>query len=344
MDSAGIVAWGGFVIGLVFGGVGHLTGFCLTSGLRSFWLESDGRRLRAFALALAIAVLGSQCLDAAGVVQLGRSLYRQPTLSWPALALGGLLFGYGMMLANGCGSRALVLLGSGNLRSFVVLLCLGITAYAALTGVLAPLRLWLASVSSFPAPATPDGMLRWVVVVLLLAALVLFAFWSPAFRTAPDQALGAVAIGVLIPAGWLVTGWLGADEFDPVPLASLTFVAPIGEAIQYLMLATGLRLDFGPATVAGVLLGALAAALARGELVLRGFDSPRHMLRSMAGGALMGLGGALALGCSIGQGLTGLSTLAAGSAVAAGGILAGAYMGLRGPLRIAAPVAAARHY
>ena len=141
-------------------------------------------------------------------------------------------------------------------------------------------------------------------------------------------------IGALVPAGWLATGWLGADDFDPVPLVSLTFIAPIGETIQYAMLATGTKVGFGVAVVCGVFLGSLGAALFTRSWRLEGFPNAERMARYMAGGALMGIGGALALGCSIGQGLTGLSTLAFGSFLAAGGILLGARLALRGPFKL----------
>lgn len=346
MESAAAVAWGGAAIGLVFGFVGQRTGFCLMSALRSFWTGGERRGLALFAIALAVAIVGSQALDALGVVSLDRSIYRQPTLAWPVTVAGGLLFGYGMVLANGCGSRALMLLAGGNLRSFVVLVSLGIAAYATLTGVLAPLRVWLIAATAGPAPAAPVGILRWLVTGVAVAALLAFAASTGSLRVSLAPALGAAVIGLLVPAGWLVTGVLGADEFDPAPLASVTFVAPIGEALQYLMLASGLRLGFGTATVTGVLVGAAAGALLMGKAELRGFDSPQQMVRALAGGALMGVGGALALGCSIGQGLTGLSTLAPGSALAAGGILIGAYIALKGPLRVApaqvVPAAAGR--
>lgn len=340
MESASVLSWGGFAIGLIFGLVGQRIGFCLTSALRAFWTGGDGHGLRLFAVALGVALLGSQSLDATALVSLDRSIYRQPTFAWPLLAAGGLLFGYGMVLANGCGARALMLLAAGNLRSFVVLVSLGIAAYATLTGVLAPVRVALLEATAVVAPPAPAGLFRWLVTGVTVAALLSLAASAGWLRAHPLRALGAVAIGLLVPAGWLVTGVFAADEFDPVPLASLTFVAPIGEALQYLMLATGLRLGFGTATVAGVLAGAAAAAWLSGQVELRGFDSPQQMVRALVGGGLMGIGGALALGCSIGQGLTGLSTLAPSSAVAAGGILLGAYIALRGPWRLAAGHAA----
>ncbi len=339
------VTLAGFIIGLLFGAAGQRTGFCLMRGLQSWWTEGDRSRISAFALALAVAVLGTQAFVSAGLVDVGKSLYLQAPASWLLVPAGGILFGYGMVAANGCGARALVLLGSGNLRSFVVLVCLGITAYAVLTGILAPARIWLISTvdSAIPGVSVPaflatlgihNGVARWIVAGLAACALAMFALRAPAHRPAGNELAGALLIGALVPLGWLTTGWLGNDDFDPVPVASLTFVAPIGAALQYLMIATGASIDFGIATVGGVLLGSAIAALVSGTTALLGFSGPGHMLRLMGGGALMGAGGALALGCSIGQGLTGLSTLALPSVVAAAGILAGARLALKGPLAL----------
>ena len=129
---------------------------------------------------------------------------------------------------------------------------------------------------------------------------------------------------MLITAGWFVTGWLGADEFEPAPSASLTFIAPIGETIQYTMIATGMRLGFGVTVMVGVVLGSFAAAKWSKTFRLQGFATPSEMLRYMGGGTLMGVGGALAMGCSIGQGLTGFSTLTYASMLAFAAMLAGA--------------------
>ena len=144
----------------------------------------------------------------------------------------------------------------------------------------------------------------------------------------------------MVAAGWLTTGYLGADEFNPAAVTSLTFIAPIADAVQYAMLSTGLSLNFGIAVVAGVFAGSLVTALATGRFHWEGYSSPRHMLRSIGGAALMGAGGAMAYGCSIGQGLTGVSTLALASFVAVGGILLGTAAGLRGVLRVQSLVGA----
>ena len=145
------------------------------------------------------------------------------------------------------------------------------------------------------------------------AALIIFAFAHPAFRRSPGQIAAGLVVGLLVAAGWFATGYLGADDFNPAPVTSLTFIAPIADALQYVMLSTGSTLNFGIATVFGVFAGSLVTALLTGRFHLEGYQSPRHMLRSGGGAALMGAGGVMAFGCSIGQGLTGFSTLALAS-------------------------------
>ncbi|WP_407175961.1 YeeE/YedE family protein [Bradyrhizobium sp. STM 3562] len=345
MDSNHLVVLVGLIIGLIYGGIGLTSGFCLMSSLRGWWAKGDARLVRTYALAIAVAVAASQALAAYGVVDLGKSIYLQPTFSGPLMFFGGLLFGYGMVMANGCPSRALILLGRGNLRSFVVIVLVGISAQMTLKGLIAPMRIaalqvsqstvtvtslpaWLSSVGLHGAPA------RIVAAAAIGAAFLVFAFAHPPFRRAPGQIGAGIMIGLLVAAGWFATGYLGADEFNPVPVTSLTFIAPIADTLQYVMLSTGLTLNFGIATVAGVFAGSVATALVTGRLHLEGFNSPRHMLRSAGGAVLMGAGGAMALGCSVGQGLTGLSTLALGSFIAVAGILAGTAAGLRGALRV----------
>ncbi|PWV74142.1 YeeE/YedE family protein [Halomonas sp. A11-A] len=338
MSHTELVAWSGLVIGLAFGATAQATGFCLMRSLANAWTRGDTLKLRAFALAMAVALLGSQALVAMGVLSLGSALYLPTSASWLAVPLGGALFGYGMVLANGCGARSLVLLGSGNLRSFVVLMCLGLAAAMTLSGLLAPLRVWLEGTTTLALPARDlPGLLgvpAWLVALVLGGALSAWALSSRDFRESPREWLGGLAIGALVPAGWYATGVLGSDDFEPVRLATLTFIAPIADSLQYAMLSTGSRLGFGVSVVAGVLAGALVMALARRDFRWQGFSGPGHMGRSMAGGALMGIGGVLALGCSIGQGLSGFSTLALPTFAALAGILIGAWLGIKGTLSL----------
>ena len=345
MESSQLAIFAGLAIGLVHGAVGLLSGFCLMSSMRGWLAEGDGRLVRTYALAIAVAIAASQVLAGNGMVDLGKSIYLQPSFSVPVLFLGGLLFGYGMVLSNGCGSRALVLLGRGNLRSFVVVTVLAIAAQMTLKGLIAPARIALVqasqttvSANSLPSLLAMLGPAQAISRALAAAApvvgLILFAFAHPMFPRSPGQIAAGIIVGLLVAAGWFVTGYLGADDFNPVPVTSLTFIAPIADSLQYAMLSTGLTLNFGIATVGGVFAGSLMTALATGRFKLEGYSSPRHMLRSGSGAALMGIGGVMAFGCSVGQGLTGVSTLALGSFVALAGILLGTTAGLRGVLRV----------
>ncbi|MBR0897961.1 YeeE/YedE family protein [Bradyrhizobium tropiciagri] len=351
MDSATIVILAALIIGLIYGSVGLLSGFCMMSGLRGWWAEGDGRLARTYALAMGVAIAASQLLAAAGLVDLGKSIYLQPSFSAPVMFLGGLLFGYGMVLSNGCGSRALVLLGRGNLRSFVVVIVLGIVAEMTLKGLIAPARIAMVQASqatvaanSVPALLASIGLgavpARMVAASVLSAVLIIFAFADAPFRKSPGQIAAGLIVGLLVAGGWYATGYLGADDFNPVPVTSLTFIAPIADALQYVMLSTGSTLNFGIVTVFGVFAGSLITALATGRFQLEGYRSPQHMLRSASGAALMGAGGVMAFGCSVGQGLTGLSTLSLSSFIAIAGIMLGTGAGLRGALRVR-PLAAA---
>jgi uncharacterized protein len=340
-----IVVIGGLLIGIIYGAVGLLSGFCLLSGLRGWWAEGDGRLIRTYALALAVAIVAAQLLAAGDYVDLGRSIYLQPSFSAPLMFLGGLLFGYGMVMSNGCASRALVLLGRGNLRSFVVVVVIGISAQMTLKGLIAPARIAVlqatqttVNATSLPALMSSLGQhgaqAHIFAGAVVSAALIIFAFSHLSFRRSPGQVAAGIVIGLLVAAGWFATGYLGADDFNPAPVTSFTFIAPIADTLQYMMLSTGLTVNFGIATIAGVFAGSLLTALLTGRFRLEGYDSPRHMLRSAGGAALMGAGGAMAYGCSIGQGLTGLSTLALPSFVAVSGIVLGTAAGLRGALRV----------
>ncbi|WGD49844.1 YeeE/YedE family protein [Bradyrhizobium sp. CB1650] len=345
MESTQLVILAGLAIGVTYGAVGLLSGFCLMSSMRGWLAEGDGRLVRTYALAVAVAIAASQILAGGGTVDLGKSIYLQQTFSVPVLFLGGLLFGYGMVLSNGCGSRALVLLGRGNLRSFVVVIVLAIAAQMTLKGLIAPARIALVQASQVTVNANSlpsvfatlglgEAVSRTLAAAVIAVALILFAFAHTDFRRSPGQIAAGIIVGLLVAGGWFVTGYIGADDFNPVPVTSLTFIAPIADALQYAMLSTGLTLNFGIATVAGVFAGSLVTALATGRFKLEGYSSPRHMLRSGTGAALMGIGGVMAFGCSIGQGLTGMSTLALASFVAVAGILFGTAAGLRGALRV----------
>ncbi|MBF5007689.1 YeeE/YedE family protein [Diaphorobacter caeni] len=345
-SSVSTLLWAGFALGCTFGAAARASRFCLLRGLRE-WLTPtapQARRhgapaLQTFALALAVALLATQWLAHAGQIDLGSAQPVRGNISVVGMLVGGLLFGIGMTLARACGARALVLLAGGNLRALITLLCMAIAAQATLTGVLFPVRQWLQGFGLVTLPhatlptllqqgAGLPGMVALIVGVgLPVAALLAYALWQPALRRgSAAQWIGAVVIGALVAAGWWITGHVGIDPFEPVPLTSLSFVGPVAEAVLYLQVAVGRTLNIGPAIVVGTLCGAAAMALATRTARWEGFDSPARFAASAIGGLLMGLGGVLAVGCTIGQGLSGLSTLAIASIPAVIGIAAGAVL------------------
>ena len=333
IDTAILIGPAGFLIGLAFGAVGQLSGFCAMGALSDVVFLEDWRRLRSWMLALAVALAGSQGLHAAGVVDLGRSVWLASPPSWGGAALGGLMFGVGMTLAGGCGAKTLIRLGAGNLKSLVVALATGLVAMMTLKGLLAPLRLGLERLTALgAAPALPalladEGLpaaaSRGLPVVLIGGGLAWWCLKDLEFRRSPSALLGGLATGLLIPAGWAATGLLGDDPFAPVAPTSLSFAAPIGGALIWLMTFTGATLSFGVAAVGGTVAGAFAAAALTRQWRLEGFADTPDLLRHLAGAALMGAGGVLALGCTVGQGLTGVSTLAPLSLLALAAIIAG---------------------
>lgn len=325
MSPNELTLWASLTIGLLFGAVGQVSGFCLQRGLYQRWSGRPGNQLQSFAWALAVAVVGTQAVAAMGLVDLGQSVYLSSRMSWAVLPLGGVIFGYGMGMANSCGARALVLLGQGNLRSLVVLMCLGIGAYVTLSGLLAPLRAASASATpaALPAAGVPPGASALGIAAGLAAVLLLFGLRGAHGSGRARELIGGAIVGLLVVAGWLATGWLGYDEFEQGTVASLSFVAPIGESLLYAMISTGMELKAGTAVVAGVFGGSLLLAVIRRKFCWEGFQSTQQLGRCMAGGVLMGIGGVMAMGCSIGQGLSGISTLSYGSLIALAAIVVG---------------------
>lgn len=324
---------------MAFGVAARLGRFCLLRGLRQqMGLDADvapGQKpaLQAFALALAVALLASQGLQAMGLVDLSMAAVARPGFSAIGVLTGGALFGIGMVLARACGARSLVLLAGGNLRSLVTIVFLALGAQLAMTGVLTPLRLWLQALTpitlthaTLPAYLPPEN--TWLLVLLPALLLMIFALLRPALRQSPLQLVSALIIGLLVATGWWITAHIGVDEFEPAKLTSLSFIGPIAESLLYLQLSVGREPGIGLALTAGVLCGAFLAALASRTARWEGFDSTSRMAASAGGGLLMGVGGALAAGCSIGQGLAGLSTLSLASFAAIAGMLLGALAAL----------------
>ena len=324
----------GLILGMAFGAAAQRRRFCLLRGLKGLRPGGDLTALRAFALAMLVSLLATQVLYPAGGTDLGAAMPLRAVNPWPSRLIGGALFGLGMVLANACGARSLVLLAAGNLRSLLVLLCLGLSAQATLTGVLAPVRTAVQEATGAPLPAASlpqllanAGFGYPMALSVTIPAVLLGWFALPLLRRSPVEAAMAATIGLAVAGGWWIT-FATDDPFDPRPLVSLSFVGPVGESLLWTMLAAGRALGFGAAVVGGTLAGAFAAAALGGGFRPESFGSPRQTVFAAAGGLLMGFGGVLALGCSIGHGLSGFSTLSLGSLVALAGIVAGALAGL----------------
>lgn len=332
-DPALLLTLAGLLLGALFGAVVQRSHFCTMGAVSDYVLFGSLRRLRVWALAAATALAGTQALAAAGLVTLRAAPYPEPRLFWLGAIVGGLLFGRGMVMAGGCTSRALVRLGSGSLKALVVLVVMAVAALAVAEGPLSPLTAGLIEAGSMPgrpgqglngalhALGLAPGAATLVAVLLLLLPLLAFVLADRRFRRSPGDLATGLALGAIVALGFAATAALGAPQ-------SLNYVEPAGRAVVWLM--TGLTAPgFAVAAVGGTVLGAALMAAATGQLRLETFAARDDMVRHCLGGLLMGVGGALALGCTVGQGMTGLATLSLHALLALPAMLAGAWWGVR---------------
>jgi uncharacterized membrane protein YedE/YeeE len=356
---ASLVALGGFALAFIFGAVANRTNFCTMGAVSDVVNMGSWGRMRMWLLSIAVAILGAHALQLAGLIDLGQSFYVRPNFTWLSYTLGGFLFGIGMTLGSGCGSKTLVRLGGGSLKSLVVFTFLGIAAYMTLKGIFAIWRTsWLDPVAvdlaahRLPRQDLPTLIASWsgaglgsvelVVALVVAGALLAFVFKDREFRGSFDHILGGTVVGLVVVGGWYVTGHLGFAE-NPATLEntvfgtnshtieSLSFVAPVAFTLELLMLWSdkSLGVTFGVAAVAGIVLGSFAYALASRTFRWEGLAGPEDTANHVIGGVLMGFGGVTALGCTIGQGITGFSTLALGSILTFAAIVAGSALTMK---------------
>jgi uncharacterized protein len=349
-----VVAWCGFALAFLFGAVANRTNFCTMGAVSDVVNMGSWERMRMWLLAIAIAIVGAQALDITGQVDLSKSFYVRPNVTWLSYIVGGFLFGIGMTLGSGCGSKTLVRMGTGNLKSLVVFVFLGIASYMTLKGLFGVLRLgWFDPVATNLAewkipgqdlPAILASVLgidrkstAIAVAAVVVAALLLFVFKDREFRADGDNLLGGVVVGLTVVGGWYVTGHIGFAESPETlenmyfgtnsrTIESLSYVAPVGYLLELLMLWSdkSLAVTFGIAATLGIVAGSAAYAIATRTFRWEGFASAEDTASHIVGGTLMGFGGVMALGCTIGQGISGLSTLAVGSVLVFASIVAGA--------------------
>ena len=339
---APLVIGGAFVLAFIFGAVGNRTHFC-TMGAVSDWVNmGDLSRMRMWLLAIAVALLGASALALAGVIDLSKSIYPGPNFTWLSYIVGGFLFGVGMTLGSGCGSKTLIRIGAGNLKSVIVYVFLGIAAYMTLKGILGAFRVDVLEKAAVTLPQGQDlpallGVNRAILAALIGGALIVFVYWSRQFRSSFDYTLGGVVTGLVVVGGWYVSGVIGHVAEDPQTLQeafvrtntgrmeSFSFVSPLAYTLEYLMFWTDKSrvITYGIASAAGVIAGSAAYALATKTFRWEGFRDAEDTANHIVGGVLMGFGGITALGCTIGQGITGFSTLALGSIITFVAIVAG---------------------
>lgn len=350
--SASLVTSAAFSLAFVFGAVANRVGFCTMGAVTDAVNFGDWRRMRMWMLAVAVAIAGASALHAGGLIDLTKSYYTATRINWLSALVGGALFGFGMTLASGCGSKTLIRIGGGNLKSLVVLLFLAVSAYMTMKGLFAPWRAsaldavhvdvaaWGATASDLASVLAAFGLppaVRGAVGAAVAAGLALWALANRSFRSATELVFGGLVIGAIIVGGWYVTAHLGYVAEDPETLEerflatnsgraeSFSFTGPVAYLLELLVLWTdqSRTLTFGIAGVLGMIAGSAASAIVMRSFRWEGFGSIEDLANHIVGGVLMGFGGITALGCTIGQGLTGVSTLAIGSFLALGGIIAG---------------------
>lgn len=336
MSYGALAALVGLVGGLVLGLAARLGNFCTLGAIESAVWGQDQRRLRLWGVVLGTAIIGTQGGAALGLIDLGATMYHRFVWSPMAAVCGGLMFGYGMALAGNCGLGALVRFGGGDLRSLVVVVVMGIFGFVALSGPLAPLR-----VALFPQPQAlgPMGIAHDIgqatglpglfIALLIAGALLTWALSHAPLRAAPQMVAWGVAAGLAATWCFAGTSWLAAASLGAVEVEGPSFTAPVGRTLIFFMTSTAGGVSFSVGAVAGVMLGALAGSIRRGMFKWEACEDPRELGRQVGGAALMGVGGVIAMGCSVGQGLSGFATLAWSGPLTLAAITAGAMLGLR---------------
>jgi len=318
------VLWAAFFLAAVFGAIAQRTHFCTMGAVADIVNIGDWSRMRMWALAIGVAMLGFNTMVYLGWVEAGKSIYASSRLIWLSNLLGGALFGVGMVLASGCGSKTLVRIGGGSLKALVVFAVLAIAAYATMRGIVGVARVATVDTVALTRPTGQD-------LPSLLAA------------GSADVLMAGFGIGLVVVGVWWVSGRLGHLPEHPQTLEeaflatnsqrmeSLTFVAPIAYTVDWLILFSDKSkvLTIAVVSTVGVIVGALLSALATRSFRWEGFAGTQDTAHHLVGAVLMGVGGVTAMGCTVGQGLSGLSTLALGSFLAFAGIVAGAVVGLK---------------
>ena len=338
-----ILVLAGFLLGLIMGATARGARFCTFGAVEELVLAGKTLRIRAWALAIAVAMICVQIMHTSGIARIGEVFYLQPEFGVIGAIAGGTLFGMGMSMVGTCGYGVLVRMAGGDLKALFNFLVLGMSGYMTARGLTSLLKTNLidsltVDLTRIGGQGIPDVLsgitgiradALWLPVGLLIGGgLIAYCFSDRQFRRSNRDIAAGALIGMAVAGGFYVTGTFGADPFDPIRVQSLTYVLPLGETLVWLMTFTGSALTFSVAVVIGTVAGAFAVAIYKREFRWEGFDDVQSMKRHLLGSAAMGAGGVTALGCTIGQGISGVSTLAMSPIIALASIFAGAIFGL----------------
>lgn len=340
IDSPWALPAAGLLTGALMGFVARRSHFCTMSALERYWYAGDANGLRAWVLAAATALLATQVMVAFGWIDIASNMYVGSLLPIAGPVVGGLMFGFGMAFVGTCGFGALIRLGGGNLRALVVLTGIALAAMAAqrgLTGhareaLVDPLAIDVSALGgqSFGAIVSTVAGRDVSLMIALLVSVTMIAWVIRDARFRADRAkLGAgLLIGIGISAGWYFTSMFAHRLFVPVQLEAGSFVAPLADTMLQIVTVTGTLPDYGVGLVVGVLVGAALAAWQNDDMRWEACDDARELSRHLLGAFLMGTGGILAFGCTIGQGVSAFSVMALSAPIAMASIALGARIGL----------------
>jgi uncharacterized membrane protein YedE/YeeE len=349
------VLWVAFGLAVIFGAIAQRTHFCTMGAVSDIVTMGDWTRMRMWVMAMGVAIIGFNAMVSVGWVSASNTIYASPRLIWLSALVGGAMFGFGMVLASGCGSKTLVRIGAGNLKSLVVFVVLGVAAFATLRGITGVLRVntvdtvalqfdgpqdlpsLVSAATGWGLPATALGL------GLLIGGACLAWSWARPEGRSGNTLLAGLGTGAVILGVWWVSGRLGFVAEHPQTLEatflatnsqrmeSLSFVAPYAYTLDWLIYFSDASkvLTLGIVTSVGVILGSAVYALVTRSFRWEGFRDAEDTANHLVGAVLMGVGGVTAMGCTVGQGLSGLSTLSVGSFLALAGILAGAWLAFK---------------
>ncbi|MCC5956514.1 MAG: YeeE/YedE family protein [Natronohydrobacter sp.] len=339
--SAAVLAGStGLIIGLVLGYAARMGDFCTLNAIESAAYGGDQRRARLWGVVLGVAIITLFVAEALGFALITQSPYHMIAFNPLAAIFGGLVFGYGMALAGNCGFGALIRLGGGDLRSFLIVMIMAVTGFITLAGPLSPLRVALFPQIDAEGPqgfahafSAMSGLPPLVLAVPVGLGLIALGLAHPHLRDAPRTVAWGVVVGLAIAGAFIATSVLHLSTLAAIPVEGFTFTAPLGRTILYLMTSSAGGLNFAVGSVVGVVIGAALAAFWRRRFRWEACEDPRELGRQVTGACLMGVGGVVAVGCSVGQGASAMATLAYSAPLVFVSIIAGAMFGLRQLLR-----------